>query len=62
MSTEELKLEIQKLIDRIPEENLTHIYELLKEIKGSPVEKVQLSKNLSKILSEDRELLKKLAE
>ena len=61
MTTTDLKVEIQKAIDSVPESVLVEILEYLKQIQSSPREKVILSKNLSEILREDKELLQRLA-
>jgi len=61
MTTTDLKVEIQKAIDSVPESVLVEILEYLKQIQSSPREKVILSKNLGEILREDKELLQRLA-
>lgn len=61
MTTTDLKVEIQKAIDSVPESVLVEILEYLKQIQSTPREKVILSKNLSEILREDKELLQRLA-
>jgi len=61
MTTKDLKVEIQKAIDSVPESVLVEILEYLKQIQSTPREKVILSKNLSEILREDKELLQRLA-
>ena len=61
MTTKEIKSEIQKTLDGIPENVLQEILDYLKEIRGKSAEKIRLSKNLRDILVEDRELLERLA-
>jgi len=61
MTTTDLKVEIQKAIDSVPESVLVDILEYLKQIQSTPREKVVLSKNLGEILREDKELLQRLA-
>ena len=61
MTTKDLKVEIQKAIDSVPESVLVEILEYLKQIQSSPREKVILSKNLGEIIREDKELLQRLA-
>ncbi len=61
MNKSDLKREINKVMDEIPESKLENILEYLKEIKDSSPEKINLSKNLGKIIREDKELLRKLA-
>jgi hypothetical protein len=62
MEREEIRLEIQKLIDQVPDDTLQEIYETLKEVVDKSADVVKLSHNLNKILSEDRALLRRLAQ
>ena len=62
MTVREIRTRIKDLINTIPEENLEEIYKFLKEVKNVPGSRIKRSKNLSKILSEDSELLKRLAQ
>lgn len=62
MTVKELKTKIQELIETIPEDNLEEIYAYIQNIKNLPPETLRNSRNLSKILSEDKELLEKLAQ
>ncbi len=62
MRKDELKIEIQKLIDQVPETMLEEIYKILKEIADKSPDSIRLSHNLNKILTEDKELLKRLAQ
>ncbi len=61
MSSTDLKQEIIKAIDDAPDSVLSEILDYLKQIKVTPEKKVDLSKNLIKILKEDKELLHRLA-
>ena len=61
MTTEEIKSEIQKTLDSIPENVLQDILDYLKLIQGKSADKIALSKNLRDILTEDKELLERLA-
>ena len=61
MTTKEIKSEIQKTLDNIPETVLQDILDYLKLIQGKSVDKIKLSKNLRDILAEDKELLERLA-
>lgn len=61
MNKSDLKREINKVMDEISESELENILEYLKEIKDSSPEKTNLSKNLGKIIREDKELLRRLA-
>ena len=61
MTKTELKAEIQKVLDNVPETFLEDILDYLKQLQGKSMDKVSLSHILSKILHEDKELLQKLA-
>jgi hypothetical protein len=61
MTTADLKFEIKKAIDEVPESVLVDILDYLKQVKASPKEKIDLSRHLSLIIREDKELLKRLA-
>lgn len=60
MTIKELKSEIQKSLDNVPESVLTDILALLKQVEGQP-DKVKLTQNLRDILAEDKNLLERLA-
>lgn len=61
MTTRQIKSEIQKALDNIPENALQVILEYLKELEGKTADQIKLAKNLRHILNEDKELLEKLA-
>ncbi len=61
MTTTDLKYEIQKAMDTLPESVLVDILDYLKQIQKTPIEKIKLSKHLALILREDKELLQRLA-
>ncbi len=61
MTTADLKFEIKKAIDEVPESVLVDILDYLKQVKAIPKEKIELSRHLGLIIREDRELLKRLA-
>jgi hypothetical protein len=61
MTTQDLKHEIQKAIDKVPDSVLVDILEYLKQIQISPSDKIDLSRHLGTILREDKDLLQKLA-
>ncbi len=61
MTTLEIKNEIKKTIDDLPETVLNDVLEYLNEVKNTSNEKILLSKNLSSILREDKNLLQRLA-
>lgn len=60
MTIKELKSEIQKSLDNVPESVLTDILALLKQVEVQP-DKVKLTRNLRDILAEDKNLLERLA-
>ncbi len=62
MTKTQIKSEIQKVLDNVPENMLHDILDFLKELQEQPVSKVKLTNNLRKILLEDKELLEKLAQ
>jgi hypothetical protein len=61
MSREELKSAITELLENSPEQALQEVLIYLKAIQGSPDKSVTFAKNLRTILTEDKELLKRLA-
>jgi hypothetical protein len=61
MTTQEIKTEIQKSLDKVPESVLQSILELLKQAETKSESDVMLALNLNKILHEDNELLQRLA-
>jgi hypothetical protein len=62
MTTTQIKTEIQKVLDSVPEVVLQDVLDFLKELQDQPSDKVKLTKNLRQILTEDKELLEKLAQ
>ena len=62
MSREEVKSAINELLDQSSEEVLQEVYDYLKTLEGKPDQLASMSKNLSKILKEDSNLLKRLAQ
>jgi len=62
MSTKELKTEIHKVIDTVPDDLLNDILDYLKTIQSKSADTVTLSHELSLIIKEDKELLEKLAQ
>lgn len=61
MSTKEIKDEIQKLLNNVPDDVLKDLLKYLKEAQNQTGDKIQLSLHLKKIISEDQELLERLA-
>jgi hypothetical protein len=62
MTTIQLKTEIQKVLDEVPEEVLPGILNYLKQIQHQSPDQIKLNNNLKKILTEDRELFERLAQ
>lgn len=62
MTSIQLKTEIQKVLEDVPESVLAEILEYLKQIKLQSPDKIKLQNNLKKILSEDKELFERLAQ
>jgi hypothetical protein len=61
MTTKEIKSEIQKSLDNVPESVLQDILDFLKKAEKHPAETLNLMKDLRDILTEDKELLERLA-
>ena len=61
MTKTEIKIEIQKVLDNVPENVLQDILDLLKDLQNEPTERIEITHSLRQILSEDKELLEKLA-
>ncbi len=57
----ELKEEIVELVNKLPNEVLGELLQYLRQVEKTTVQKKRLSFNLNTILTEDRELLEKLA-
>lgn len=62
MTTTEIKSEIQNVINTIPESELQDILNFFKELQAQSVGKMKLTNHLRQILSEDKELLERLAQ
>ena len=61
MSKNEIKEEINKVLDRAPDEVLESILDYLKELLSTDSSKSILTNNLNTILHEDKEVLDKLS-
>lgn len=61
MSGQEIRQELHKVVDNMPEEVLQSVLDYFKELEHSSKDKMKLSKNLKTILTEDKELLHKLS-
>jgi hypothetical protein len=61
MTKHDIKSEIQKSLDNVPEEALQEVLNFLREVQSNSGKTEKLAQNLRKILKEDRELLERLA-
>lgn len=61
MSTNEIKIEIQKSLDHVPDSVLQYILDFLRMAEKQPTDRLTLVKNFRNILAEDKELLERLA-
>ena len=62
MKEQNVKTEIHKVIDMLPEDISKDVLDYLKSILKKSSDQVRTSNNLSKILKEDRNLLNRLAQ
>jgi hypothetical protein len=62
MSRDELKEEIAKVLETVPEEILEDVLDYLKILIANPKEKLSITTKLRQIINEDEELLQKLAQ
>jgi hypothetical protein len=62
MTKTQIQSEIQKVLDSVPETILQDVLDFLKALQDQPADKVSLTNNIRQILSEDKELLVKLAQ
>jgi hypothetical protein len=62
MTTKQLRKEIAKVIQIVPESLLEDILSYLKKIENTSKEDIETFINLKKIFKEDQELLDKLAQ
>ena len=61
MSSKEIKTEIQKSLDNVPDSVLQDVLDFLRQAEKQPADRLTLTKNLRDILTEDKELLERLA-
>ena len=61
MTTNEIKSQIQKSLDNVPESVLQDILDFLKQAEIQPADRLNLMRDLREILTEDKELLERLA-
>lgn len=62
MGKEEIKIAISEMLENTSEPVLNEVFDYLKAAEGKSSESVALSRNLRTILTEDRELLARLAQ
>jgi len=62
MKEQNVKTEIHKVIDLLPDDISKDVLDYLKSILQKSSDQVRTSNNLSKILKEDRSLLNRLAQ
>ena len=61
MTTKQLKSEIRRLLERVPDTVLQDLLDYLRKAQKQTREQAELSSYLKKIIHEDKELLEKLA-
>lgn len=62
MTITQIRTEIQKVLDNVPENALQDVLDFLKELQSASPEHIKLTNNLRQILAQDKELLEKLAQ
>lgn len=62
MTTKQLKQEVVKALDQMPDEVLTELLAYLQSLQGMDVATIQRAHHLKRILVEDDALLKSLAQ
>jgi len=62
MTTNQLKLEITKVLEQVPDEVLTDILKYLNELKDKYEDQALKVKHFKRILQEDKNLVKRLAQ
>ena len=61
MSKDELRSEINKVLEKFSDKALEELYSYLKKLQNSDASLLSNPKDLKRILSEDKQLLQKLA-
>ena len=62
MTTKDLRKEINRVIEKVPDDFLTDLLSYLKEFENRSKKDLESLKHIKKILKEDQELLEKLAQ
>jgi hypothetical protein len=62
MTTKQLKQELVKALDQMPDEILAELLEYLQSLQGKDEASIQRARHLRRILDEDSALLKALAQ
>jgi len=62
MAQNEVKIEIHKIIDQLPDQISGEVLEYLKTLLDKSSHNMKMAKTLSEIISEDNNLLKRLAQ
>ena len=62
MSRDELKEELDKVLESVPDELLEDVLDYIKVLIANPSNNIQLTSNLHEILNEDKGLLQRLAQ
>ena len=62
MTTVQIKYEIQEALNKVPENVLQDILNYLKDFQTKTKDQVEKTRHIKRILTEDRELLEKLAQ
>jgi len=61
MTTKDLRKEINRVIQKVPDDFLTEILSYLKEVENKSMNDFESFRHLKQIFKEDQELLEKLA-
>ena len=61
MTTKDLRKEITRVIEKVPDDFLTEILNYLKEVENKTKKDFESLKHIKQIFKEDQELLEKLA-
>ncbi len=62
MTTQQIKSEIKNVLDKVPESVLNDILDYLRGYHDNTKDQIEMTRRLKKILTEDKNLLEKLAQ